>query len=114
MAILPIDLQNMYSQMSNVAKSVGGQQNASQLAGSIQQMTQGEKLAQENTKVQSASNDKADSRSINADGKNGSNNSGYQNQKREHGKYENEGNNNSYSAEKSVNPYLGSIIDITR
>ena len=51
MAILPIDLQNMYSQMSNVAKSVGGQQNATQLAGSIQQMTQGEKLAQENNEL---------------------------------------------------------------
>ena len=37
MAIQPIDLQNMYSQMSNVAKSVAGQSQTAQLADSMQQ-----------------------------------------------------------------------------
>ena len=37
MGIQPIDLQNMYSQISNVARNVGGQQQAAQVSQSVQQ-----------------------------------------------------------------------------
>lgn len=112
MSIQPIDLQNMYSQLSNVSKVVAGQQQAAQLNDSMQQQNQVQKNLENATKIQKA-NDKAKTQNTNEDGSNGG--SGYYGQKK--------GNQNNRSDGNSIAPqnlntaqseYLGTIIDITR
>lgn len=112
MAIQPIDLQNMYSQLSNVQKATTGQQQAAQLSEALQGQSQLEKNMQNSQKVQQASDDKAKSNQLNPDGHQGSGNSGSSfNKKNE----ENAEENINIAANKyKYNSHLGTIIDITR
>lgn len=114
MAIQPIDLQNMYSQMSNVSKVLSGSQQA-QLTESMQQQSNIQKSIENASKVQQASNEQAESSGVNQDGhntslafKNGRNNKNFNDDS------ENDSDNSSDNGNRYKSKYLGTIIDITR
>jgi len=111
MGIQPIDLQTMYSQLSNVSKSMAGAQQA-QLTEAMQQQGNIQKSLENAAKVQQTSNEKATARNVN---QNGSNSSSYDG-RRQKGKNENSDNQDEYENRplKSDLSYLGTIIDITR
>lgn len=109
MAIQPIDLQNMYSQLSNVAKAVAGQQQAVQIVDSIQQDNQVQKNLDNAKKIQKT-NEKANTKNINEDGSNGGTFYGQNNKKSK----EKENENTSNKEVNIQSSYLGTIIDITR
>jgi len=111
MGIQPIDLQTMYSQLSNVSKTMSGAQQA-QLTEAMQQQTNIQKNLENAAKVHQTSNEKANANNVN---QNGSNSSSY-NGRRQNGKKENPENQDEYENRplKSDLSYLGTIIDITR
>ena len=112
MGIQPIDLQNMYSQMSNVARNVAGQHQAAQVQESVQQQNQIQKNIEQSQKVQQAENDKANTNNVNADGHQGGAGT-YQNPNKKKNKdNESKGNFGVYADVKSE--YVGTIVDITR
>lgn len=109
MAIQPIDLQTMYQQLNNVSKTVAGQQQA-QLTEAMQQQNTVQKNLENATKVNQASNEKSNAKTVDENGRGGS--SSFNQSK-------NQSDNNNSDEEKKpksnpYNPYLGSIIDITR
>ena len=110
MGVQPIDLQNMYSQLSNVAKAVAGQQQAAQLSESMQQQNQIEKNLQEAQKIQQT-NEKSNTGNVNENGHHGSMSYSQQKKKRDEENQENTSHNATSSKESS---YIGTIIDITR
>ena len=114
MGMQPIDLQNMYSQMSNIARNVAGQQQAAQVSEQIQHQNQVQKNIEQSQRVQQASNDKAKSNSVNPDGHHGSGGGGtYKNPNKKN----NDGSkkDTSFGTYGNVNPeYVGTIVDITR
>ena len=111
MGIQPIDLQTMYTQLSNVSKTMSGAQQA-QLTEAMQQQGNIQRSMENAAKVQQTSNEKADTNSIN---QNGSNGSGAYGQKKQDKK-----NQNTQEEAGEIRPpksdlsYLGTIIDITR
>ena len=113
MGIQPIDLQTMYTQLSNVSKAMSGSQQA-QLTEAMQQQGNIQRSMENAAKVQQTSNEKADTNSVN---QNGSGAGAYSNQNR-NGKKQNQKNDNYSDNEnrppKSDLSYLGTIIDITR
>ncbi|MCR4899293.1 MAG: hypothetical protein K5907_00570 [Treponema sp.] len=112
MGIQPIDLQNMYSQMSNVAKTVAGQQQAATVAEQVQKQDQTQKNIEQLQRVQQTNNDKANTNNVNADGHHGGSGT-YQNpnKKRKDGSQK----ETTFSAFNSTKPeYVGTIVDITR
>lgn len=110
MGIQPIDLQTMYTQLSNVSKAMSGAQQA-QLTEAMQQQGNIQRNLENAAKVQQTSNEKSDTNSVN---QNGSNSSGaYGGQKHQKNK-KNEGEAEEYRSPKSDSSYLGTIIDITR
>ena len=111
MGIQPIDLQNMYSQMSNVARNVAGQHQAAQISESVQQQNQIQKNIEQSQKVQQAENDKANTNNVNADGHQGGAGT-YQNPNKKKKEKETKGNFGIYADVKSE--YVGTIVDITR
>lgn len=109
MAIQPIDLQTMYSQLSNVSKVMSGSQQA-QLTEAMQQQNNIQKNLENSAKVQQSSGEKSNAGSINQNGHRGS---GYFQGK--NGKNENTDDEQEAKKENSSSsPYLGKIIDITR
>ena len=113
MGIAPIDLQNMYSQMSNVAKTVAGQQQSAQVSEQIQHQNQIQKNIEQSQRVQQTSNDKANTNNVNADGHSGGGSGTYQNPK----KHQNDGSqkDTDFGTYGKVKPeYVGTIVDITR
>lgn len=111
MAIQPIDLQNMYSQIQNVARNEAGNQ-LSQVASSIQQVTKAEKNLENSTKVQNTSNDNSKADMINSNGRGNSSAGGF---KQGNSKQHNNDDENDLPPPKAApTPYIGSIIDITR
>ena len=111
MAIQPIDLQNMYSQIQNVARNEAGNQ-LSQVASSIQQVIKAEKNLENSTKVQNTSNDNSKADMINSNGRGNSSSGGY---KQGNSKHHNNDDENDLPPPKAAPaPYIGSIIDITR
>jgi Trm5-related predicted tRNA methylase len=111
MAIQPIDLQNMYSQMSNVAKSVAGQSQAAQLADSMQQQSIIQKNLENSTKVQKTG-ENANANSVNENGHKGATfSSGAKRNNNNQSETESEDEQKTKYPE---NPYLGTIIDIMR
>ena len=111
MAIQPIDLQNMYPQIQNVARNEAGNQ-FSQVASSIQQVTKAEKNLENSTKVQNTSNDNSKADMINSNGRGNSSSGGY---KQGNSKHHNNDDENDLPPPKAAPaPYIGSIIDITR
>lgn len=109
MAIQPIDLQTMYSQLSNVSKAMSGTQQA-QLTEAMQQQSNIQKNIENTERVQEASNEKADANEVNQNGSGSSSFSGGQKKKRDDvtpGTHEQAPHKSRYS-------HLGTIIDITR
>ena len=109
MGVQPIDLQNMYSQLSNVAKEVAGQQQAAQLSESMQQKNQIEQNMINAQKIQQT-NEKSDTGNINENEHQGS--MSYSQHKKNGNEQEKEQNHNPSSSKDSS--YIGTIIDITR
>lgn len=64
MAIAPIDLQTLYSQLENVSKTVVHQQQGVQLSQAIQQETNAKQVAEKSTAVQQLKQDKDDVLSV--------------------------------------------------
>ena len=111
MGIQPIDLQTMYTQLSNVSKSMAGAQQA-QLTEAMQQQGNIQKSMENAARVQQTSNEKADTNSVN---QNGSNSSGAYGQKNNQKKNQNQQEDDvEIRPPKSDLSYLGTIIDITR
>ena len=111
MGIQPIDLQTMYTQLSNVSKAMSGAQQA-QLTEAMQQQGNIQRSMENAAKVQQTSNEKSDTNSVN---QNGSNSSGaYGGGKKQQNKQSEEENVEEYRPPKSDHSYLGTIIDITR
>ncbi len=114
MAIAPIDLQTMYSNLNNVAKS-SGQEQAAQLAQSVQQVNQVQEHLEASARVQTMNNDKSESDTVNADGKNGENGSFQNNKRKNQGTtYSKNPDDNNKPSQALAQSYVGSIIDITR
>lgn len=111
MGIQPIDLQTMYTQLSNVSKTMAGAQQA-QLTEAMQQQGNIQRSMENAAKVQQTSNEKSDTNSVN---QNGSGAGSYFGGKR---KGQEQKQKDEYSEEnrppKSDLSYLGTIIDITR
>ncbi len=113
MAIAPIDLQTMYSQLNNVAKS-SAQEQMAQVAQSVQQVNHIQENLEESTRVQNTNNDKNESDTVNPDGSNGSS-GGYQNQNKKQGTtYSKNPEENNKPSKTLAESYVGTIIDITR
>ena len=112
MGIQPIDLQTMYSQLSNVSKAMSAAQQ-SQLTEAMQQQQNIQRGLENATKVQQTQTDKTDAALVNKDGSNGG---GLPNQKKNPSQ-----DNNSSEYKEDGSPkrsasstYVGTIIDITR
>lgn len=113
MGIQPIDLQTMYSQLSNVAKTMSGAQQA-QLTESMQQQGNIQRELENSQKVQQTSNEKANANKINQNGSGSQTFAGHQGKKEKKDEdSENQNENQSYYRNNNP-PYLGSIIDISR
>lgn len=111
MAIQPIDLSNMYSQISNVARTEAGYQSA-QVAGAVQQVVKGQQDLENSTKVQITSNDNSKSDSVNSNGRGNSSSGGYFH---DQSKKQDQQEENDFPPRKAdPTPLIGSIIDITR
>lgn len=108
MAIHPIDLQTMYSQMNNVARSVANAQQGAQLAQQLQENTVIRQNMEQAQTVKKAANNDAKSGLVNDEGHQGS-------QMQEHGE-KRHGQDEDEAPEKNVirESYLGQHIDITR
>jgi hypothetical protein len=111
MGIQPIDLQTMYTQLSNVSKTMAGAQQA-QLTEAMQQQGNIQRNMENAAKVQQTSNEKADTNSVNQNGSNASGAWGGKKQQKKENEESSEGFENH--PPKSDRSYLGTIIDITR
>ena len=111
MGIQPIDLQTMYTQLSNVSKAMSGAQQA-QLTEAMQQQGNIQRNLENAAKVQQTSNEKSDTNSVNQNGSNSS--AAYGGGKKQQNKQSNESEAEEYRPPKSDSSYLGTIIDITR
>lgn len=116
MAIQPIDMQTMYSQLNNVAKNAGAQQQA-QLSEAMQQQSNIQKNLENSQKIQNTSNTQSLSPKISSDGKGGasSSDSNFSSQKDDSEDLENQ---NEEAQINAISNYqdkkVGSIIDIMR
>jgi hypothetical protein len=111
MGIQPIDLQTMYTQLSNVSKTMAGAQQA-QLTEAMQQQGNIQRNMENAAKVQQTSNEKSDTNSVNQNGSGAG--SYYGSGKKGQGKKNAEENHEEIRPPKSDLSYLGTIIDITR
>lgn len=112
MAIQPIDLSTMYSQMSNVAKNVANMQQGTQLTQAMQEnvvVRQGQEQA---AQVHKTADSQADTSRIKTDS-NGANAGTYQEQTGKRQKEEN-ADETEPSFTEIREPYLGQHIDISR
>ena len=110
MGIQPIDLQTMYSQLSNVSKTMSGAQQA-QLTEAMQQQSNIQKGIENAAKVHETSNEQSKADSVNQNGSNSSAFNGGQ-KKKDGGTSENQ--EEKYKPVKPHYAHLGTIIDITR
>ena len=114
MGIQPIDLQTMYSQLSNVSKTMAGAQQA-QLTEAMQQQGNIQRNMENAARVQQTSNEKSDTNSVNQNGSGaGSYFGGKRKGQGQNQKNESENLNTEIRPPKSDREYLGTIIDITR
>ena len=114
MAIHPIDMQTMYSQLNNVAKNAGAQQQAP-LTEAMQQQSNIQKNLENSQKIQNTSNAQSLSQKISADGKGSQSNQEFFNKEKNDDEIQSEieedvSNKISNYQDKKV----GSIIDIMR
>ncbi len=109
MAIQPIDLQTVYSQLSNVSKNVNGSQQAN-LAQAMQQQTNIQKNLENSTKVQQTKNEKTDTTSVDEKGHNNQEALNQNNKKKD----KDDTDIDEHDQQKNCPPYIGHYIDITR
>lgn len=83
MAIHPIDLQTMYSNMGNVARNYSAQQLASQSSKQFQDNTTIQQNLEKATQVNKAAENETKSTALNADGRGGSENPQHKGEKKE-------------------------------
>lgn len=107
----PIDFQILYTQSTNVAQNLSGQQNAIKFSEYSQQQLAAQKNLENSKKVQQSSMEKNTSINVNADGRNGS--PGYRNSSNKNTKNDAENTNNESFEERVKEAHLGNIIDIT-
>ena len=110
MGIQPIDLQTMYSQLSNVSKNLQASQQA-QLTEAMQQQNNIQKSLENNSKVHQTTTDKDTASGVN---QNASNSSSFQNQNKKNSKEDKNDDSEKSTYSQSKPSYLGTIIDITR
>lgn len=111
MGIQPIDLQTMYSQMSNVSKAYSGQQQV-QLTEAMQQQNNIQNNLENTKKVQQTSNEKGITKNISENGGNSSGAYGKNGQKKKYNEKKEDAD--EITPPKSDYSYIGTIIDITR
>ena len=114
MGIQPIDLQTMYSQLSNLSKTMAAGQQV-QLTEAMQQQDNIQRSLENASKVQQTQTERADANSVDKDGRGGA--AAFGGKKKNGQKEEGDGENrtsDSQSGSKSGSPYIGTIIDITR
>lgn len=114
MAIQPIDLSTMYSQMGNVAKNVANIQQGTQLTQAMQESVVIRDRQEQAAQVHRAADSQTDTSQIKTDSE--GNDAGTPQQSS--GRKRKEDNNNSEPAEPKITeirePYLGQHIDISR
>ena len=106
MGLQPIDLQTMYSQLSNVARQAAHQQQGVQLSESMQQagiIRQNQEQAE-----------KEEQSKLGGINQNGKNNSGQQQKKKEKSPDEQDSEAENTAQNRLKESYLGQHIDITR
>ncbi len=114
MGIQPIDLQTMYSQLSNLSKTMAAGQQA-QLTEAMQQQDNIQRSLENASKVQQTQTNRADANSVDKDGRGGASSFSGKNKKGQQGESEAENKaSDSRTGSKSGSPYIGTIIDITR
>lgn len=108
MAIQPIDLQTMYSQMNNVAKTVANQQQGTQLVNAMQESKIVRQNLENSAQVHKAADNEAKSGQVKADGHGSSNKEGSDNKQKK--------SDQEQSDKENVirESFLGQHIDITR
>ncbi len=108
MAIAPIDLQTMYSQMNNVAKTVANQQQGTQLVNAMQEAKIVRQNLENSAQVHKAADNEAKSGQVKADGHGSSNQEGFDKKQRK--------SDQEQSDKENVirESFLGQHIDITR
>ena len=109
MGIQPIDLQTMYSQLSNVSKAMSGAQQA-QLTEAMQQQSKIQKSMEKASTVQETSNEQSTADRISQNGSSGSD-SFLQDKNKKKEKKQDEISENK--AGKDNLPYLGNLVDIS-
>lgn len=109
MAIQPIDLQTMYSQMSNVANRVSHEQQSAQVAQGLQQQTALNQNEQTVKTVNKASPEEENAPNVKEDGHN-------ETEQREAKKKKQQNQADPYTNQKVEirEDYLGKIINIER
>jgi hypothetical protein len=112
MAIQPIDLQTMYSQMATVASNVARQQDETKMSEEVKQSAIVRQNSEQAKRVKKAASEETDTMRVQADGKqNGKKErSAAKDQKRKPEKPESDEPDDDIFQE----PYLGRHIDITR
>ena len=113
MGIQPIDLQTMYSQLSNVSKTMSGAQQA-QLTEAMQQQSNIQKSMENAARVHETSNEKSDANAVNQNGSNAQGFSGGHGQKKQDDGGEKDGAPTEGMPPRSRYSHIGTIIDITR
>lgn len=112
MAIQPIDLQTMYSQMANVAQNVARAQEGPQLTEAMQQQNVVQKNKEQAEKVQRTSADGAKSAPVRDEGQSGTSAGPSGGKQR---RQQNDGEQDDKSADTGIREaYLGQHINITR
>ena len=110
MGLQPIDLQTMYSQLSNVARQAAHQQQGVQLSEAMQQAGIVRQNQEQAEKVQQAE----EQSKLGGINRNGRNNSGQQQKKKEKSPDEQDSEAENTAQNRLKESYLGQHIDITR
>ena len=109
MSVAPIDLQTMYANMNNVARTVSHQQQGVQLAQQLQESKIIQQTAEKAAAVQKTADNEAKSTGINDEGHNSS--SSYGGGKKDNQK---EGEQQPQKTAEIRESYLGLLINIER
>lgn len=110
MGLQPLDLQTMYSQISNVANKAAGMEQSLQAVQNTQQK-ESERLAEEQSKKVQESERQNGASSVNQNGHNSSAFSSGQKSKEKQNDSDEESESKKYRLKES---YLGQHVDITR
>lgn len=110
MAVQPIDLQTMYSQMQNVARNVANAQFQPQLTAQMREMSQVQQQQEQAQTVQRAANEDAQPTQVDPDGRGDNQQMAGQGRKKQDAPQENAASQKTEIREG----FLGRHVDITR